>query len=263
MTTNPQQVSAAGSASQRNDNADEWALRTDLACAYRLAHHYGWTDLIYNHITAKLPGKEGRFLINPLGLSYDEITASNLVEIDLDGNIHGNTRHRINRAGFVIHSAIHGARQDAQCVFHTHSRAGVAVSCLKNGLEAMTQAGMQFHNRTSYHDYEGFNVVLDERTRLVHSVGANYALILRNHGLLTIGHSVAKAFQRMYYLEQACQTMLDALTTGRELARIPEDVQEATAARWYDGSSDASANDDIEWAAARRMMSRLQPGFDT
>ncbi len=257
-TTN---ISAAGSVSQRTDNADEWALREDLACAYRLAHHYRWTDLIYNHITAKIPGKEGRFLINPLGLAYEEITASNLIEIDLDGNIHGNTRHRINRAGFVIHSAIHGARPDAKCIFHTHSRAGVAVSCLKNGLEAMTQAGLQFHNRVSYHVYEGFNVLLDERERLVQSMGSNYTLILRNHGLLTVGDSIPKAFQRMYYLEQACQTMLDVLATGRELARLSEEVCEVTAARWYDGSSDASANDDIEWAAARRMMDREQPGY--
>lgn len=255
-------ASAAGSASQRSDNADEWALRADLAAAYRLAHHYRWTDLIYNHITAKLPGKSDRFLINPLGLNYDEITASNLVEIDLEGNVYSNTRHRVNRAGFVIHSAIHSARPNAKCIFHTHSRAGVAVSCFKEGLQSMSQAGLQFHNRISYHDYEGFNVVLDERERLVKSIGANYTLILRNHGLLTIGDSIAKAFQRMYYLEQACQVMLDVMATGREQSDLPESVKERTAARWYDGSSDATANDDIEWAAARRMMDRLQPGYD-
>lgn len=254
-------VSSAGSASQRTDNADEWILREDLACAYRLAHHYGWTDMIYNHITAELPGKAGRFLINPLGLNYDEITASNLVEIDLDGNVFGNTRHRVNRAGFVIHSAIHGARSDALCVLHTHSRSGVAVSCLKRGLEPMTQAGLQFHGRVAYHDYEGFNVNLDERERLVQSLGSSHTLILRNHGLLTLGQSIPKAFQRMYYLEQACQVMLDALSTGREIVPLSPEICEATAARWYDGTSDASANDDIEWAAARRMMDRLQPDY--
>lgn len=256
-------VSAAGSASQRTDNAEEWAVREDLACAYRLAHHYKWTDLIYNHITVTIPRKPERFLINPLGLSYDEITASNLVEIDLDGNVYGNTRHRVNRAGFVIHSAIHGARLDAKCIFHTHSRAGVAVSCLKDGLEPMTQAGLQFHDRVSYHDYEGFNVVLDERERLVQSMGKNHTLILRNHGLITIGESIAKAFQRMYYLEQACQTMLDALSTGRELSNLSDGVRQVTAARWYDGTSDSTANDDIEWAAARRMMDRFQPGYSS
>jgi len=254
-------VSTTGFVAQRGDNSDEWSLRQNLACAYRLAHHFRWTDLIYNHITAKIPGKNDRFLINPLGLNYDEISASNLVEIDLNGNVYSNTPHRINRAGFVIHSAIHSARPDAHCIFHTHSRAGVAVSCLKNGLEPMTQAGLQFHNRISYHDYEGFNVVLDERERLVQSLKGNYSLVLRNHGLLTIGDSISGAFQRMYYLEQACQVMLDAIATGRELNMLSENVRDATAARWYDGSSDASANDDIEWAAMRRMMDRLQPDY--
>lgn len=254
-------VTAAGSSSQRTNNSSEWDTRENLACAYRLAHHYGWTDLIYNHITAKLPGREGRFLINPLGLSYDEITASNLVEIDFDGNVCSDTRHRINRAGFVIHSAIHRARPDADCVFHTHNRAGVGVSCLQNGLQTMTQAGLQFYRRVSYHDYEGFNVVLDERERLVDSLGSNHVLVLRNHGLLTIGDSIPKAFQRMYYLDQACQIMMDVVATGLTASQLSVETCETTAARWYDGTSDASANDDIEWAAARRMMDRLQPGY--
>ena len=254
-------VTAAGPLAQQTNNASEWDTRESLACAYRLAHHYGWTDLIYNHITAKLPGREGRFLINPLGLNYDEITASNLVEIDFDGNVHGDTRYRINRAGFVIHSAIHQARPDAVCVFHTHSRAGVGVSCLRDGLQPMTQAGLQFYGRVSYHDYEGFNVVLDERERLVSSLGSNHVLILRNHGLLTIGDSIPKAFQRMYYLDQACQIMLDVVATGLDVSALSVETCETTAARWYDGTSDASANDDIEWAAARRMMDQRQPGY--
>lgn len=254
-------VTGAGSSSQRTDNSLEWETRENLACAYRLAQHYGWTDLIYNHITAKLPGREGRFLINPLGLNYNEITASNLVEIDFDGNVYSDSRHRINRAGFVIHSAIHRARADAACVFHTHSRAGVGVSCLQSGLRPMTQAGLQFYQRISYHDYEGFNVVLDERDRLVQSLGSNHTLILRNHGLLTIGDSIPKAFQRMYYLDQACQIMLDVVATGLEVSPLPVETCETTAARWYDGTSDASANDDIEWAAARRMMDHLQPDY--
>lgn len=239
----------------------EWQVRVDLAAAYRIAWHFGWTDLIYNHITAKIPGSKDRFLINPLGLMYDEVTASNLVEIDLDGNIRSTTRHRINRAGFVIHSAIHRARPDAICVVHTHSRAGVAVSCLKNGFKPMTQAGLQFDGRISYHDYEGFNVRLDEQERLVKSIGHHYALILRNHGLLTVGDSIAKGIQRMYYLEQACQVMIDAVSTRLPIFELPDQIRAATTERWYEGSSDASANDDIEWQALRRMMDRLHPGY--
>lgn len=239
----------------------EWQCRVDLAAAYRLASHFGWTDLIYNHITAKIPGKKDRFLINPLGLMYDEVTASNLIEIDFDGNIMSDTRHRINRAGFVIHSAIHRARPDAICVVHTHSRAGVAVSCLKEGFRPMTQAALQFDGRIGYHDYEGFNVRLDEQERLVKSVGLDHAMVLRNHGLLTVGGSISKAVQRMYYLEQACQTMIDALSTGAPIVDLSDDVRRATTERWYEGTSDASANDDIEWQALRRMMDRLHPGY--
>lgn len=251
---------AAGLASAYASSA-EWQTRLDLAAAYRLAHHFGWTDLIYNHITAKIPGTENEFLINPMGLMYDEVTASNLVKIDLDGNVLTQTPYRINRAGFVIHSAIHRARPDAKCVFHTHSRAGVAVACLKDGLLPLNQGGMQFHNRISYHAYEGFNVLADEQERLVASLGANNALILRNHGLVTVGATIGKAFQRIYFLEQSCQLMLDALSTGLPLEKLADTVAETTAARWDDGSSDASANDDIEWAAMVRMMDRLQPGY--
>ncbi|HSW19766.1 MAG TPA: class II aldolase/adducin family protein [Ramlibacter sp.] len=241
----------------------QWQVRVDLAAAYRMAWHFGWTDLIYNHITAKVPGAKDRFLINPLGLMYDEVTASNLVEIDFEGNIRSNTRHRVNHAGFVIHSAIHRARPDASCVLHTHSRAGVAVSCLRDGFKPMTQGGLQFDGRIGYHDYEGFNVRLDEQQRLVKSIGRDHALILRNHGLLTVGNCVAKAVQRMHYLEQACQVMVDALSTGQPTVELADPVRAATSERWYEGSSDASANDDIEWLALRRMMDRLYPGYAT
>lgn len=250
-----------GERMETNIDQAQWQARVDLAAAYRLAWHFGWTDLIYNHITVKLPGTDHRFLTNPLGLMYDEVTASSLVEIDVDGNIASKTPHRINRAGFVIHSAIHRARPDAVCVLHTHSRAGVAVSCLKNGLVLMTQGGLQFDGNLGYHDYEGFNVHLDEQERLVSSIGKHPALVLRNHGLLTVGTSVAKAAQRMYYLEQACQVMLDAMATGLPLVPLTESVRTSTTQRWYEGSSDASANDDIEWLALRRMMDRLHPGY--
>jgi len=239
--------------------ANEWALRQDLAAAYRLAHHFGWSELIYNHITVEIPGTQGHFLINPKGLRYDEVTASNLVKIDLLGNILNPTVFEINRAGFIIHSAIHAARKDAFCVIHTHSRSGLAVASLSSGLLTYTQSGMQFYNRVAYHPYEGFNIKLDEQERLVKSMGAHQVMILRNHGLLTIGSSIGKAFQRMFFLEQACQTMLDILSTGHAVTLPKEEVLEDTARRWEDESSDASV--DLEWAALRRLADSLYPDY--
>lgn len=161
------------------------------------------------------------------------MTASSFVKIDIDGNILSDTPYRINRAGFVIHSAIHRARHDAVCVFHTHSRASVAVSCLEEGLTALSQAGLQFHERVSYHDYEGFNILLDEQQRLVESLGDNTTLMLRNHGPITVGATIGKAFQRMYYLEQACTLLLDVLDTDRPVNRVVAPVAEKTSARWH------------------------------
>jgi ribulose-5-phosphate 4-epimerase/fuculose-1-phosphate aldolase len=244
-------------------SATEWQARIELAAAYRIVHHYGWTDLIYNHISYELPDQKGTYLINPYGLAYNEVTASNLVRIDIDGNVLSDTVHRINRAGFVIHSAIHQARPDARCVFHTHSRAGAAVSCLEEGLVPMTQAGMQFYNRVSYHDYEGFNVHLDEQERLSRNLGKNNAFILRNHGLITVGETIHKAFQRMYYLEQACEIQLDTYQTGRPVRLPADDVCEATARTWEAraAGADTNASDDIEWGAMLRLVDRLYPDY--
>lgn len=239
----------------------EWQARVELAAAYRLVHHYDWTELIYNHISYELPNERGTFLINPFGLAYSEVTASNLVKIDIEGNVLSDTVHRINRAGFVIHGAIHKARPDARCVLHTHSRAGIAVCCLKEGLVPMTQGGLQFYNRVSYHDYEGFNVNLDEQERLVQSLGKNNVFILRNHGVLTVGETIHKAFQRMFYLEQACQVQLDTYQTGRAVNMPPPEVCEETARRWEESASDATANDDIEWGALLRLVDRLYPDY--
>ncbi|WP_244481567.1 class II aldolase/adducin family protein [Rhizobium sp. Root1203] len=240
---------------------EEWEARVNLAACYRLVHHFGLTDLIYNHITLNVPGEPGVFLTNPFGLAYDEVTASSLVKIDVDGNIMSDTPYRINRAGFIIHSAIHIAREDAKCVLHTHSRYSVALACMEGGLVPMTQGGLQFYNRLSYHDYEGFNVNADERARLVESLGSNNAMVLRNHGVLTVGETVGKAFQRMYFLEQAAMVQLDVLKSGKSPYLPSVEVCEATAKRWADGTSDASANDDIEWAALVRQMDRCHPGF--
>ena len=239
----------------------EWEARVNLAACYRLVDHFCWTDLIYNHITLSVPGEPGVFLTNPFGLNYCEVTASSLVKVDIDGNVLSSTPFRINRAGFIIHSAIHAAREDAKCVLHTHSRASVAISCLEEGLLPMTQGGLQFHDRLSYHAYEGFNVEEDERARLVESLGTNHVLILRNHGVLTCGETVGKAFQRMYFFEQAAQLQLDVMATGRTLHLPSAEVCAKTAQRWHDGTADGSANDDIEWAAMVRLMDALSPGF--
>lgn len=239
----------------------EWDARVNLAACYRLVHHFRLTDLIYNHITLSVPGAPGVFLTNPFGLAYSEITASSLVKIDLEGNVITDTPFRVNRAGFIIHSAIHAAREDAACVIHTHSRASVAIACLKDGLRPLSQGALQFYNRVSYHDYEGFNLVEEERARLVRSLGANSVLILRNHGVLTLGATVGKAFQRLYFFEQAAQLQMDVLKTGQEIVAPPPGVCEATARQWEERSSDASANDDIEWAAQTRLIDHLYPGF--
>ncbi len=193
----------------------EGVLRRQLAAAYRLVDHFGWTELIYGHLTARVPGPEPHFLINPFGLNYDEVTASNLVKIDLDGNNVGESKHPVNYAGFVIHSAVHMAHAARhQVVMHTHTRAGMAVCALKEGLLPISMVSTAFHGKMSYHDYEGPSLDLDERGRILESLGENQALMLKNHGLLVTGHSVPEAFLRLYRLERACQIQIDAGAAG-------------------------------------------------
>ena len=193
----------------------EWVLRRQLAAAYRLVDHFGWTELIYGHLTARVPGEAPHFLINPYGLNYDEVTASNLVKIDLDGKIVEPSSHPVNYAGFVIHSAVHMAHAERhKVVMHTHTRAGMAVCALKDGLLPVSMVATAFHGKLSYHDYEGPSLDLDERTRLLANLGNNQAMMLRNHGLLTTGRSVPEAFLRLYRLERACQIQLDAAAAG-------------------------------------------------
>lgn len=240
----------------------EWTVRRDLAACYRLIDHFGWTDLIYNHITARVPGEGHHILINPYGLHYEEVKASNLVKIDLEGNKIEPSDYGINPAGYTIHSAIHGAREDVVCVVHTHSRFGVAVSCLEEGFLPMTQGGLQFYNRIAYHDYEGIALDLDERSRLVADLGDKNAMILRNHGLLTCGRSIAEAFSRMFYLEQACQVQIDTLSAGRKLNRLSGQVCEHTAQQWDTG--ECTTEDDgekREWAAMLRLLDRRDPSY--
>ena len=193
----------------------EWKLRVELAAAYRLIDYFGWTELIYGHLTAHVPGDQPHFLINPYGLNYDEVTASNLVKIDFEGNIVEETQHRVNKAGFIIHSAVHMHSTDEnKVVMHTHTRAGMAVAALEEGLVQVSMNATTFCGDIAYHDYEGPSLHLEERERLIASLKGMHAMILRNHGLMTVGDTVAAAFQRMYRLERACQVQIDAGRAG-------------------------------------------------
>ena len=192
-------------------DAAEWKLRVQLAAAYRVADYLGWNELIYTHISARVPGPQHHFLINPYGRAFDEVTASNLVKIDVDGNPVGKNEFSANKAGFIIHSAIHMARPDAMCVWHMHTLAGMAVSAQEDGLLPVHMYSHNFWNRLSYHDFEGPSMRLDERARLVASLGdRNQALILRNHGLLTLGRTIAEAFIRFWRLNRSCEIQLAA-----------------------------------------------------
>jgi ribulose-5-phosphate 4-epimerase/fuculose-1-phosphate aldolase len=238
---------------------EEWAARVDLACAYRLVAHHGWTWMIYNHISARVPGHEGEFLLNPFGLHYTEVTASNLVKIDLDGKILDGSPHPINDAGFTIHSAIHGARADVAAVLHTHTEAGGAVSALEAGLLPFSQDALIFYNRIAYHDFEGIALDLDERSRLVRDLGPHHAMILRNHGLLTCGRSIAEAFLFMFQLERVCRSQLALMATGAQIRLPPPEVCEKTALQYpCNRGEPAGAH---EWPHWVRMMDRLDPSY--
>ncbi len=193
----------------------EWALRVQLAAAYRLVDHFGWTEQIYGHLTARVPGDSEHFLINPWGLNYDEITASNLVKIDVEGNPVGEAARAINYAGFVIHSALHRMRSAPhQVVMHTHTVAGMAVAALEHGLQPVSMFASAFFGKLGYHDYEGASLYLGERERLVQSLGDAQAMVLRNHGLIVVGRTVPECFLRLYRLERACQVQIAAAAAG-------------------------------------------------
>jgi ribulose-5-phosphate 4-epimerase/fuculose-1-phosphate aldolase len=216
----------------RNQVSDEeWQTRIDLAACYRLVDRYGMSDLIYNHITARLPGTEDQLLINLYGLLYKEITASSLVRIDLDGNVlwKPDTDYGINKSGYVIHGAIHKTRPDITCVIHTHTRAGMAVAGMKCGLLLLSQTAIRFFGNIGYHDYEGPAVNLDERERLVRDLGPHNAMIMRNHGLLTCGPTIQQAFNTMYQLELSCRSQVDAMAARTELIMPDENVLARTA----------------------------------
>jgi len=244
---------------------DEWKLRVNLAACYRLVAMYGWSDLIFTHISAKLPesvsGKDHHFLINPYGLMFDEITASSLLKIDLQGKQINESPFYVNHAGFVIHSTIHEARHDAVCVLHTHSRAGVAVSAQKEGLLPISQQSSLILSSLAYHDYEGLAVHDDERDRLKADLGDNKYMILRNHGLLTVGCSVPDTFLAMYFLETSCQIQISA-QAGGTLSPVTQKVLDSVTAAVRVQQSKGSAAD-LAWPALLRRLDRLNPGYDS
>ena len=243
----------------------EWSLRKQLAATYRLCALHGWTDLVFTHISARLPDENGehRFLINPYGVMFDEMTASSLVKIDTEGNICQDTPFFINPAGFTIHSAVHMARQDAACVIHVHTPYGMAVSAQKKGLRRYTQMAMQVYNDLAYHDYEGIALELDERERIVNDLGTKSLLMLRNHGTLTLGPSCGSAFLRMYFLENACKAQIFAQSVGDEkhLIEEPEQMGDKVfiqgAAAFVPGMGD-----NLVWPGLMRKLARVNPGYD-
>ena len=241
----------------------EWRLRVELAAAYRLVDHFGWTELIYGHLTAHVPGKEPHFLINPYGLNYDEVTASNLVKIDVDGNTIEASDYNVNKAGFIIHSAIHmHAAEENRVVMHTHTRAGMAVAALKDGLQQVSMNATSFYGDIAYHDYEGPSLYLDERDRLVESLDGKHAMILKNHGLMTVGKTVAAAFQRLYRLERACQVQIDAGAAG-ELHVISDNVaaKSGVDTNAFAESEDGYGYGELEYAALLRKIDRLDASY--
>lgn len=244
-------------------SAEEWRLRCDLAATYRLAALYGWEDMIFTHISARCPDENGeaRFLLNPYGVFFDEMTASCLIKVDTKGAAVKETPYFTNPAGFTIHSALHMAREDAHCVLHLHSPYGVAVSAQQGGLKRYTQFAMIVHDDVAYHDYEGVATDLDERERLVADIGNHGFMILKNHGTLTVGSNCATAFLRMYFLEQACKTQIlaqsDTKVPLEESAEMGVKVLQQGAPAFVPG-----IGDNLAWPGLMRKLARENPGFD-
>jgi ribulose-5-phosphate 4-epimerase/fuculose-1-phosphate aldolase len=240
-------------------SAEEWALRVDLAACYRLIALYGWDDLVFTHVSARVPGPEDHFLINAYGLLFEEMTASSLVKVDLDGNKVMDTEYAINPAGFTIHSAVHSARHDAGCVLHTHTKAGIAVSTLKEGLLPISQTSLFPYSTLGYHDYEGIALNEEEKPRLVADLGDKNALILRNHGLLTVGKSIPDAFIMMYALETACQVQLVAQSTGSDIIPVPQPIVAGIQAQVEQVTKGLGG--DLVWPGLLRKLDRIDASF--
>lgn len=237
----------------------EWQVRQDLAAAYRIIAHYGWDDMVFTHLSARVPGPDEHFLLNPFGFLFNEVTASNLVKVDLDGNIILDNGYTVNAAGFTIHSAVHMSREDAHAVMHVHTDSGVAVSSTKEGFLPLNQHAMFVYHDLAYHDWEGVALNLDERERLVADLGTRHLMMLRNHGTLTLGGSVASCFLRLYYLERACQIQVNTLATGSP--NLPNKQA-------INMMQNTFSNPDVweglalsAWPAIRRQADRLDPGY--
>jgi ribulose-5-phosphate 4-epimerase/fuculose-1-phosphate aldolase len=245
---------------QNKVSAEEWQTRIDLAACYRLVALYGWADLVFTHITAKIPGGENQFLINPYGMLFDEITASSLVKIDLAGNkLDGENPFPVNPAGFTIHSAIHAARHDAKCVLHVHTANGVAVAAQKNGVLPLSQQSIFVLASLAYHDYEGVALNDDEKPRLVIDLGEKLFLMLRNHGLLTIGESIADAFLLMYFFESACNIQIRAQAGGSELISIPKTIIDRAQQQAKQVTKGLGGN--LAWPGLLRKLDKMDSGF--
>jgi ribulose-5-phosphate 4-epimerase/fuculose-1-phosphate aldolase len=243
-------------------SAEEWQVRVDLAAAYRLVAYYGWDDLIFTHLSARVPGPEHHFLLNPYNLMFEEVTASSLVKVDSSGNPVGETPFITNAAGFTIHSAVHMAREDAQAVIHLHTPHGQAVSAHGEGLLPLTQTAMLVREDIAYHDYEGVAVDLGERERIVANLGSKGAMLLRNHGTLALGETVGEAFVKIYFLERACQAQILALSAGEgNLNHPPQGAPEVTAEQGRAGLKMAARA--LAWPALLRKAYRLDPSFAT
>ena len=235
---------------KKDFNEEEWRNRVNLAACYHLADHFQMTDIIWNHITAKTSEQKETFLINQFGLRYDEVTASNLLEIDLEGNIVSGEGD-INYTGYIIHGAVHKARREINCVMHTHTRAGLAISCLKDGLNPIFQDAAIFHNRVSYHDWQGMSTEVEECKDIAKNLGNNKVMILRNHGLLTCGETIGEAFILMYYLDKTCKNQLDTMSTGQPIIVPSDNIMEYAAGQYEDPRFRLGHH---EWPALLRLL---------
>lgn len=238
---------------------EEWKLRVDLAAAYRLVAHYGWDDLIFTHMSARVPGPEHHFLLNPYNLMFEEVTASSLIKVDIHGNPVDPTPFITNPAGFTIHSAVHMAREDAHAVIHLHTPHGQAVAAHEEGLLPLTQTAMLIRGDLSFHDYEGVATDLEERERIVADLGTKGAMLLRNHGTLAVGETVGEAFIRIYFLERACEAQIYALSAGDRINNPPQGTPELAAQQGAVGLKMAAKL--LAWPALLRKAYRLDPGF--
>lgn len=247
-----------------NISENEWRMRVDLAACYRLVDLYGWSDLIGTHLTARVPDEQDRFLINAYGMLFDEMTASSLVKVDEDGKEYSESEFGINPAGFVIHSAVHMTKPEIGCVMHTHTKAGVSVASQKDGLLPLTQQALAIYAHAGYHDYEGIAFDFSERERLAADLGDNNVLFLRNHGILTVGKTVAEAWVWMYRAERACRYQLALQQSGAEISPIPQEIVDVTIER----NAHALSKDGYrpigvkEWPALLRKLDRENPGYD-